>query len=177
MLAQLQQQILRVSSFPPTCSGSSYQPRLHPCMADPALEGLLCHFQSLGVAQSICRTYQAGVRCFQIFCTQYAIAAFPTLPLTLRYFCCYMACQVSYMSIKVYLAGIRLEHLERPGRSTKDELLHLLYTGINPLTRKILIKNFTWKLHHYFSFHASSKGPLKAPAMAEIRSARTICYT
>ena len=37
----------------------------------------------------------------------------------------------------------------------------------NPLTRKILIKFFTWKSHHYFSFHASSKGPLKAPAMAE----------
>ena len=41
------------------------------------------------------------------------------------------ACQVSYKTIKVYLAGIRLEHLERGLEDpTKDELLHLLCTGI-----------------------------------------------
>ena len=42
-----------------------------------------------------------------------------------------MACQVSYKTIKVYLAGIRLEHLERGLEDpTNDELLHLLCTGI-----------------------------------------------
>ena len=42
-----------------------------------------------------------------------------------------MACQVSYKTIKVYLAGIWLEHLERGLKDpTKDELLHLLCTGI-----------------------------------------------
>ena len=42
-----------------------------------------------------------------------------------------MASQVSYKTIKVYLAGIRLEHLERGLEDpTKDELLHLLCTGI-----------------------------------------------
>ena len=42
-----------------------------------------------------------------------------------------MACQVSYKTIKVYLAGIRLEYLERGLEDpTKDELLQLLCTGI-----------------------------------------------
>ena len=100
-------------------------------MADPALEGFLSCYQSLGVAQSTRRTYQTGVRALQQFCTQYAIAAFPASPLTLRYFCYYMACQVSYKTIKVYLADIHLEHLERGLEDpTKDELLHLLCTGI-----------------------------------------------
>ena len=38
---------------------------------------------------------------------------------------------VSYKTIKVYLAGIQLEHLERDLEDpTKDEVLHLLCTGI-----------------------------------------------
>ena len=42
-----------------------------------------------------------------------------------------MARQVSYKTIKVYLAGIHLEHLERGFENpTKDELLQLLCTGI-----------------------------------------------
>ena len=42
-----------------------------------------------------------------------------------------MASQVLYKTIKVYLAGIRLEHQERDLEDpTKDELLHLLCTGI-----------------------------------------------
>ena len=42
-----------------------------------------------------------------------------------------LANQVSHKTIKVYLAGIRLEHLERGFQDpTKDELLHLLCNGI-----------------------------------------------
>ena len=42
-----------------------------------------------------------------------------------------MARQVSYKTIKVYLAGIHLEHLERGFEDpTKDELMQLLCTGI-----------------------------------------------
>ena len=97
-------------------------------MADPALTG---HYQSLGVAASTRRTYQAEVKALHQFWAHYATVAFPASSLTLQYFCCYMACQVSYKTIKVYLAGIRLEHLERGfADPTKDELLHLLCTGI-----------------------------------------------
>ena len=70
----------------------------------------------------------AGIKALHQICAQHTI---PASPLTLRYFCCYMAHQVSYKTIKVYLAGIRLEHLERGFEDpTKDELLQLLCTGI-----------------------------------------------
>ena len=100
-------------------------------MASPALEGLLSHYQSLGVAASTRQTYQAGIRAFQQFCYQFAIPSIPASPLTLRYFCCSIAQTVSYKTVKVYLAGIRLEHLERGFQDpTNDELLHLLCKGI-----------------------------------------------
>ena len=100
-------------------------------MASPILEGLLSHYQSLGVATSTRRTYQDGVRAFQQFCYQYGIPSIPASPLTLRYFCCSIARRVSHKTIKVYLAGIRLEHLERSCQDpTNDELLRLLCKGI-----------------------------------------------
>jgi len=52
-------------------------------MANPTLEGLLSHYQSLGVAPSMRRTYQAGVRALQQFCNHYTVLAFPALPLLL----------------------------------------------------------------------------------------------
>ena len=109
--------------------GSSSQPRHHQCMANLALNSLLSYYQSLGVAQSTCRTYQAWVRAFHQFCT-HAIIPFLALSLNLRYFCCSMVCQVSYKTITVYLASIQLEHLEKGLENpTKDDLLHILCTG------------------------------------------------
>jgi len=93
-------------------------------MADPVLEGLLSHYQRLRVATSTRRTYQAGIKALHQFCAQYTILLFPASPLTLRYFCCYMACQVSYKTILLIFA---LNTFEDP---TKDELLQLLCTGI-----------------------------------------------
>ena len=101
-------------------------------MASPILEGLLSHYQSLGgVATSTHRTYQAGIRAFQQFCYQYGIPSIPASPLTLRYFCCSIARRVSHKTIKVYLAGIRLEYLERGCQDPiNDVLLRLLCKGI-----------------------------------------------
>ena len=117
--------------FLPAGSKSSHQSRHHLCMADPAIEGLLSHYQSL-VVQSTRTTYQAGVRALQEFCTHYATAAFPTSPLTYATSAAtYVASQVLYKTIKVYLAGIWPEYLERGLEDpTKDEQLHLLCTGI-----------------------------------------------
>ena len=57
-------------------------------------------------------------------------------------------------------------------------LSKLTISPFNPLINPQNInKTFNWKGHHYFSFHTSFKGPLKASAMAEVRSAPTICYT
>ena len=100
-------------------------------MADPVLDGLLYEYQSLGVALSTRRTYRAGVRSYQQFCNQFNIQQFHATSLTLRYFCTSIAQRVSYKTIKVYLAGIRLEHLERELHDpTDDKLLQRLCTGI-----------------------------------------------
>ena len=100
-------------------------------MADPVLDGLLHEYQSIGVAPSTRHTYRAGVRSYQQFCNQFNIQQFPATSLTLRYFCTSIAQCVSYKTIKVYLAVIRLEHLERGLHDpTDDKLLQLLCTGI-----------------------------------------------
>ena len=91
----------------------------------------LHEYQSLGVAPSTRHTYGAGVRSYQQFCNQFNIQQFPATSLTLRYFCTSIAQHVSYKTIKVYLVGIRLEHLERGLHDpTDDKFLHLLCTGI-----------------------------------------------
>ena len=100
-------------------------------MAHPVLDKLLIQYQSLGVAPSTRRTYQTGVRSYLLFCDQFTIPPFPASPLTLRYFCSHIASHVSHKTIKVYLSGIRLEHLERGHHDpTDDELLRLLCKGI-----------------------------------------------
>ena len=92
---------------------SSTTTGLHPCMASPVLEGLLSQYQSLGVTASTHRTYQTEIRAFQQFCYQFSIPSIPTSPLTLCYFCASVAHRISHKAIKVYLAEIHLEHLER----------------------------------------------------------------
>ena len=100
-------------------------------MAHPVLDRLLIQYQSLGVAPSTRRTYQTGVCSYLLFCDKFTISPFPASPLTLHYFCSYIAGHVSHRSIKVYLSGIRLEHLERGHHDpTDDDLLRLLCKGI-----------------------------------------------
>ena len=68
---------------------------------------------------------------YLLFCDKFTISPFPASPLTLRYFCSYIANHVSHKTIKVYLSGIWLEHLERGHHDpTDDDLLHLLCKGI-----------------------------------------------
>ena len=99
-------------------------------MADPVQDGLFHEYQSLGVSPSTRRTYRVGVRSYQQFCNQFNIHQFPATSLTLRYFCTSIAQRVSYKTIKVYLAGIHLEHPERGLHDpTDDKLLQLLCTA------------------------------------------------
>lgn len=100
-------------------------------MASLIFEGFLSHYQALGVATSTHCTYQTGIRAFQQFCYQFTIPSIPATPLTLRYFCVSIVHKVSHKTIKVYLAGIRLEHIERGFLDpTNDELFLLLCKGI-----------------------------------------------
>ena len=100
-------------------------------MANPVLDRQLHEYQSLGVTPSTRHTYQAGVRSYQQFYNKFNIPEFPATPLTLRYFYTSIAQRVSHKTIKVYLAGVRLEHIERGLHDpTNDQLLQLLCTGI-----------------------------------------------
>ena len=57
-------------------------------MANTVLVRQFHEYQSLGVAPSTRRTYQAGVK--QQFCKQYNVPDFPSTSLTLRYFCTWL---------------------------------------------------------------------------------------
>ena len=96
-------------------------------MPHPVLDRLLVQYQSIGVAPSTRHTYQAGVRSYLLFCDKFTISPFPASPLTLCYFCSYIASHVSHKTIKEYLSSVQLEHLERGHRDpTDDDLLCLL---------------------------------------------------
>ena len=112
----------------PKCSRPS---RPHPCMTHPVLDRLLVQYHLLGVAPSASRTYKAGVRSYLLFCEKFTIPLYPASPLTSRYFCSYIASHVPHKTIKVYLSGIQLEHLERGHHDpTGDDLMCLLCKGI-----------------------------------------------
>lgn len=73
-----------------------------------------------------------------MFCRKRGIPLLPASELTLRYFCTHLSKKVSYQTIKVYLAGIRLLHLEHglldPTRDAP--LLTYLCTGIRRSSKK-----------------------------------------
>ena len=103
-------------------------------MADPILLRSLQQFVYLGVAPSTRQTYTSGVNSYLQFCSRFNITPYPASSLILQFFCADLARRVSYKSIKVHLAGIRLAHLESgyPDPTT-DEPLRLVIRGIQRL--------------------------------------------
>ena len=100
-------------------------------MADTFLSTSLRQFIYLGVAPSTRQTYNSGINSYLNFCTRFNIQPYPASSLTLQFFCTDLSRHISYKSIKVYLAGMRLAHLEL-GHSdpTVDESLRLVIRGI-----------------------------------------------
>ena len=88
--------------------------------------------QAYGVAASTRQTYRAGITSYLAFCSKYSINPLPASELTLRYFCAELSNSVSYATIKVYLAGIRLFHIENnfPDPIKEAPLLRYLCTAI-----------------------------------------------
>ena len=84
------------------------------------------------MAASTRHTYQVGVTAYLEFCQKYAIEPLPASELTLRYFCTQLSRSVSYATIKVYHAGVRLFHIENHVADPTKEapLLHYLCTAI-----------------------------------------------
>ena len=109
----------------------STEPRSHPCMANSLLHSTLQQLIYLSVTPSTRLTYNSGVTSHDNFCLAYHINPYPASTLTLQFFCTHLASRVSYKTIKVYLAGIRLIHLERRHSDpTNNEPLHILIRGI-----------------------------------------------
>ena len=73
-----------------------------------------------------------GVTSYLAFCRKYGINPLPASELTLRYFCTELSRSLSHSTIKVYLAGIRLFHIENncPDPTKEAPLLHYLCTAI-----------------------------------------------
>ncbi len=65
-----------------------------------------------GVALSTRRMYNSGTAQYIAFCWQFHIQPYPASPTTLQFFTTHLARSVSYRTIKIYLAGIRLRHIE-----------------------------------------------------------------
>ena len=93
---------------------------------------LQCRYH--GIAESTQQTYRSGLRKFESFCSQYTFTPAPASSLKLQYFCAYESQSVSYKTIKVYLAAIRLHHIENNiPDPTDDNLLYLVCRGTRHL--------------------------------------------
>ena len=99
--------------------------------ADP-LAHRLAFLQSQAIANSTRRSYQAGLRRYAAFCASKGWQCLQATETTLRFFAAYLADQVSFKTIKLYLAGIRFAHTENslPDPFQEAPLLHLLLRGI-----------------------------------------------
>ena len=107
----------------------------HPYQSDIRLTKRMAELQGYGVAPSTRRTYHVGdvgVTSYLAFCRKYGINPLPASELTLRYFCTELSRSLSHSTIKVYLAGIRLFHIENncPEPTKEAPLLHYLCTAI-----------------------------------------------
>ena len=92
----------------------------------------LTFLQSQAIADSTRGSYQAGIRRYSNFCASRGWPSFPATETTLRFFAAYLADQVSFKTIKLYMAGIRFAHTENslPDPFLAAPLLHLLLRGI-----------------------------------------------
>jgi len=87
-----------------------------------------------GIAESTRRTYHSGMKRFYSFCSQHALVSTPASSLTLQYFCAHVSQFALYKTVKVYLAAIRLHHIEHDLLDpTTDNLLHLVFRSIRHL--------------------------------------------
>ena len=111
-------------------AGTTSKPcnRQHPCLAELVLHRCLLQCRYLGVAPSASQTYQLK----STFCHKFGISPVPASSLALEYFCVQASQHISYKTLKVYLSGIRLAHIERGlPDPTKSPSLHLVCRGIH----------------------------------------------
>ena len=142
-------------------------------MANSSLTAQLQRLQTLGVAPSTRRTYQAGITQFRSFCSQYHLPFLPASSLTLRYFCAHLSTRVKHSTIKLYLSALRLLHIENGFPDpTDDTLLQYVVKGVKrsqststrprlPITLQLL-RNLKQALHDSHSTTTPDKRMLWA---------------
>ena len=115
-----------------TCSGSCNNTRHHLCMANPSFHNCLMQLRYVSwCSESTSRTYQSGLIAYTSFCFHFNINHLPATSLTLQYFCADKSQSISYQTLKVYLAAIRLMHIEHElPDPTMDQTLLLVCRGI-----------------------------------------------
>jgi len=74
---------------------------------------LHCHLNQANLRIATSKAYTS----FQCFCNQCCIQSFPSSSLTLSYFCVRESHRVFYYTLKVYLSGIQLRHIEEGFRA------------------------------------------------------------
>lgn len=84
----------------------------HYSLSTDPLERHLAFLQSRAIAGFTRRSYLPGIRRYTTFCTSKQWQSFPATESTLLYFVAYLADQVSYNTIKLYMAGICFAHIE-----------------------------------------------------------------
>ena len=100
-------------------------------MANPSLHNRLMQLRYYGVAKSTHQIYQPGLIAYTSFCFRFNINPLPATSLTLQYFCADKSQSISYQTLKVYLAAIRLMHIEHGLLDpTMDQTLLLICRGI-----------------------------------------------
>ena len=98
-----------------------------------------------GVEASTRRSYQASLECYLTFCAMGHRTLFPASEEKMMDFCAFIAQSASYATIKVYLAGIRLEHIERGFSHLFDDSPRL----------KLLLRDIRRKGAYTYQFHLS----------------------
>jgi len=118
----------------PACSNGKAVSGSHPCLASAIIYQRLLQCRYHRIATSTRCSYQSGISAFQRFCTKHAVSSLPASSLTLQYFCASKSQHVSHKTLKVYLCGIRLWHIEEGFEDPKsDLLLQLVCRGIRCL--------------------------------------------
>ena len=85
----------------------------HPRMAYKALTQQVQQLQRAALSQATKRAYKAGFTRYSNFCRKYHITPFPTTELTLCYFAAFLSKEVQHPTVKLYLAAVRSEQLNR----------------------------------------------------------------
>ena len=96
---------LQISRFRRLAQTADFEPTPVSRVSSNPLEHRLAFLQSQAIADSTRRSYQAGIRRYSTFCASMNWPSFPATETTLRFFAAYLADQVSFKTIKLYLCS------------------------------------------------------------------------